>query len=179
MIRIHRKAIKMRRTLASLTAIIACAIAFTMATSAIPPSGQDPKANPVAPALTARLEVESHEHCFTVRFFLKNTGEKDIDVVYGAGGGGLQIVPEFQVAGLMITPPTYLAPPRRSMRPDVKHVPAGKEILYGTFTMGYPPNELDQDREEKLSGTIHFRELKAELRTEPQVLRFPAQKQKS
>jgi hypothetical protein len=175
MSRIHGKAINMHHTLASFTVIIACAAAFAFTTLARPASGQDPKAERVTPALTARIEVDEHEHCFTVRFFLKNTGEKDIAVIYGVGGGGLEVVPQFKLAGLTVTPPKYLHPPRRSMRPDAKHVPAGEEILYGTFTMGYPPVERDQDREETLSGSIYFRELKAELRTEPRTLKIPAQ----
>src|SRR5262245_20735381 len=53
-------------------------------------------------------------------------------------------------------------------------VPAGKEILYGTFTMGYPPTE--KARTEKLIAVIQFKELKATLRTEPQELNISAVK---
>lgn len=134
---------------------------------------QPPKTAPAEPTLSARVEVDAHEHCFTVRFFLKNNGESETEVVYGSGGSGLQVVPRFEIAGMTITPPTYLMPPRRSRRPDVKLIPAGKEVLYGTFTMGYP--SFDREREEKLSAVIHFSELKATLRAEPRPLKIPAQ----
>ena len=145
--------------------------------SADPASGQKPKADPEQPTRTARVEVDAHEHCLTVRFFLKNDGEKEAEVVYGSGGSGMRVVPQFEVAGVTITPPVYHRPPRRSMKPDVKRIPAGKEILYGTFTMGYPPVERERERDVELSAVIHFEKLKATLRTEPQRLKIPAQKQ--
>lgn len=137
-----------------------------------PASAEKPKADP-AP-LTARIEVEGHDHSFTVRFFLKNSGAHDLDVIYGRGGSGMSVVPQFKVAGMTVTPPTYLRPPRRSMTPMRKPVPAGKEILYGTFTMGYPPVERKKDRNEEMSAVIHFAELKATVRSDNQKLKIPA-----
>lgn len=137
-------------------------------------SSQDPKADPVPPALSARMEVDAHEHCFTVRFFLKNAGKRNIEVIQGRGGRGLETVPQFHLGSLTITPPTYLRPPRRSLRSDTRQIPAGSEILYGTFTLGYPP--LDLLRDEKLFASIDFAELKTSLQTEPQPLKVSAPK---
>lgn len=133
---------------------------------------QKPKTDPMPPALSARVELDEHEHSFTVRLFLKNAGEKDIDVVTGTGGSGLRVVPQFNVGEITIHPPRYSRPGRRSGKEDLRTVPAGKEILYGTFTMGYPPS--DRARTEKLTAFIEFKELKATLRTEPQELKIPA-----
>lgn len=135
---------------------------------------QGPKDERNLTALKPRIEVDEHEHCFTVRFFLKNDGKDEEKVEYGRGGSGLQVVPQFRVDFVTITPPTYVSPPRRSMKPDVRSIPAGEEILYGTFTMGYPV--LDQGGDKKLTASIYFRELKATLRTEPQPLKIPAPK---
>lgn len=123
-------------------------------------------------ALSARIEVDAHERSFTVRFYLKNTGKDDQQVVYGHGGSGLAVVPQFQAGDVTINPPTYLRPPRRAMAPNGRTIPAGKEVLYGTFTMGYPP--AGRKREVTLSGTIYFRELKATVRTEATTLKLPA-----
>ena len=136
--------------------------------------GQKPKADPMPPTLSARVEIDEHEHSFTVRFFLKNTAEMDVEVVIGHGSSGMRVVPQFDVGNITIHPPTYSTPPRRSMSPDKRQVPAGKEILYGTFTMGYPP--IDKARTDKLTAVIQFKELKATLRTEPQELKIPALK---
>src|SRR5262245_52758376 len=76
--------------------------------------GQKPKADPMPPALSARVEIVEHENSFTVRFFLKNISEKDIEVVTGSGGSGLRVVPRFNVGEVTIHPPTYSRPPRRS-----------------------------------------------------------------
>ena len=141
-------------------------------------SGQPSEGVPAKSSLAARMVVDEHEHCFTVRFFLKNDSDRDVEVTYGRGGSGLEVVPVFRLGGsgdVYITPPTYLRPASRALRPDVMPIPAGKEILYGTFTMGYPP--VEREREEKLSAVIHFKELKATLRTEPQRLKIPAPKQ--
>src|SRR5262245_20629223 len=94
--------------------------------SAVAASGQKPKAGAAHSTLTARVEVQGHEHSFTVRFYLENKGTKEVAVVYGRGGGGMSVVPRFNVADVSITPPTYHRPPRRSMAPMVKRIPAGK-----------------------------------------------------
>lgn len=140
-------------------------------------SSQPPKAAPAKPLLAARMEVDEHEHCFTVRFFLKNDTDLDVDVTFGRGGSGLEVVPAFHVGGgreTYITPPTYLGPSKRSLRPNVMQIPAGKEILYGTFTMGYPYRE--KENVEEISATIQFRELRQFLKTDPVRLKIPAQK---
>jgi hypothetical protein len=133
-----------------------------------------PKADAGQSTLSARIEVDAHEHCFTVRFFVKNNGKDEQKIERGWGGSGLEVVPRFEVDGISITPPTYLRPPRRSMRPNLLTVPAGNEVLYGTFTMGYPV--VEREREEKLTAVIRFRELKTTLRTEAQKLKIPAWK---
>jgi hypothetical protein len=135
---------------------------------------QKPKAEPEPQILSARIEVDAHEHCFTVRFYVKNNGKDDEKIELGRGGSGLQVVPRFQVGDVSITPPLYLRPGRRSGNPDLITVQAGKEILYGTFTMGYPP--VERERQEKLTASISFRERKETLRTEPQPLKIPAWK---
>lgn len=135
---------------------------------------QDPQGERGKPALSARIAVDEHEHSFTVRFFLKNEGKADERVVYGRGGSGLQVVPMFHLGSITISPPTYLLPPRRSMASNTRPIPAGKEILYGTFTMGYPL--VRKAGEEKLTASIYFRELKTTIRTEAQMLKIPAMK---
>ena len=134
--------------------------------------GQKPKAAPEQPPLGARIEVDEHKHSFTVRFYLKNTGKDEVKVQTGSGGGGMRVVPRFDVAGVMINPPTYHRPPRRSMRPDYRVVPAGKEVLYGTFTMGYPP--VDKGGDYKMTASITFRELKATIQSEAKTVKLPA-----
>src|SRR5262245_20400749 len=120
---------------------------------------QKPKVDPMPPTLSARVEIDEHENSFTVRFFLKNTSEKDIEVVIGSVRSGLLVLPQFHVCEVTSHPPTYSRPPRRSMKNDVRQVPACKEILYGTFTMGYPPTARAST--EKLTAVIEFKELKA------------------
>ncbi len=140
-------------------------------------SGQPSEGVPAKSSLAARMVVDEHEHCFTVRFFLKNDSDRDVEVTYGRGGSGLQVVPVFRLGGsgdVYITPPTYLRPASRALRPDVMPIPAGKEILYGTFTMGYPRSR-DVSNDE-ISATIQFQEPKLTLRTKPVRLKIPAQK---
>jgi len=142
-----------------------------------PASSQPPKAAPAKPTLAARMEVEEHEHCFTVRFFLKNDSDRDAEVTYGRGDKGLEVVPKFHLGGgrdIYITPPTYIGLPNRSLQPNVMPIPAGKEILYGTFTMGYPRSV--KETVEELSATIRFREPAEALETKPVRLIIPAQK---
>ncbi len=138
-------------------------------------SGQPSEGAPAKPSLVAHMVVDEHEHCFTVRFFLKNDSDQDLKVTYGRGRSGLQVVPVFRLGGsgnLRIVPPTYLHPPRRDLKPDVMPIPAGKEILYGTFTMGYPQGKSDAE----LSAAIQFQEPKVTLITKPVRLKIPAQK---
>jgi hypothetical protein len=84
------------------TTVCLCLVGMLNASAA---SAQDMK-------LVARIEVDEHDKAFTVRLFLKNNGDKDAEVAHGYGGGGMSVVPQFDVAGLSITPPTYLSPPR-------------------------------------------------------------------
>jgi hypothetical protein len=145
--------------------------------SADPASSQPPKAAPAKPTLAARIEVDEHEYCFTVRFLLKNDSDRDAEVTYGRGDKGLEVVPMFHLGGgrdIYITPPTYLGLPKRSLQPNVAPIPAGKEILYGTFTMGYPRSE--KETVEDLSATIQFREPAQTFETKPVRLIIPAQK---
>lgn len=144
--------------------------------------GQETKPSAESTRLTARMEVTNHEQGFAVRFFIKNDGDQDTEVVYGRGGMGMSVVPQFQLGDLTITPATYLRPGRRAMNPDKKAIPAGKEILYGTFMMGYPL-ELEQGLRpdktpmgQKITGSIRFAQSKITLKTEPQWLKRPEKK---
>jgi hypothetical protein len=101
---------------------------------------------------SARLEVDAKPDCFTVRFFLKNESDEAAELVYGYGGGGQELVPTIHIFGeggraVTITPPTYAYPQFRHLNPDTLSIPAHKEVLYGTYTMGYPPEgRLAQSR---------------------------------
>ncbi len=148
----------------------ACLLCATPATS------QPPKTVLVPPTLTARMEADEHEHSFTVRFLLRNNTDRDVEVEYGRGRSGLEVVPRFHLMDRsyrVINPPTYLGPARRSMRPDLLRIPARKEVLYGTFTMGYPRLRQGQEAEVEFEGVIRFRELELTLRTEPLRLKIP------
>jgi hypothetical protein len=125
--------------------------------------------------LKARIEVQPHTSSFTVRLYLKNEGEKEVKVTYGRGGSGMSVVPTLALGQFRITPPTYLRPPRRSMRPDQISVPAKQEVLYGTLTMGYPPAGQEV-KDAPVVAYIHFQELKLNLETPPQRLTIPAVK---
>lgn len=122
--------------------------------------------------LKARMEVDEHEQSFTVRFFIKNESEEDQKVMMGRGGAGMSVVPHFRLSDMTITPPTYLMPPRRSLKPDYRNIPAGKEILYATFTMGYPYRA--EAKEEQISATIIFLDPNLTLQTTEQPLKIPA-----
>lgn len=144
-------------------------------------SSQNPKADPVNPTLTARIEVDEHQHSFSVRFFLRNNTDRDVQVVIGRGRSGMEVVPRFHLndgSMRIISSPTYLGPARRSMKPDLRRIPAGTEILYGTFTMGYPQVVPRHEGDVELYGYIRFREQQVALRTEPQRLKIPALKQR-
>jgi len=97
-----------------------------------------------AGGLRARLEVVTHEHCFVVTFRLRNVTDEERRVETGRGGQGLTNVPRLMVRAavrgsvfLRVTPATWLGPSRRSMGPDYVRIPAGKEVVYGRFTLGY------------------------------------------
>jgi hypothetical protein len=101
---------------------------------------------------TARLEVDAKPDCFTVRFFIKNEGDEATKIVYGFGHGGQELVPTIHLFGgrgraVSITPPIYRYPPFRHMNPDTLSIPAHEEVLYGTYTLGYPPEgRIGRDR---------------------------------
>ena len=138
-------------------------------------SGQNPAAETLEPDLAVRIELDQHDHCFTVRFFVKNNGESDAKVTYGRGDSGLEVVPHFRFAGLYISPPTYLRLARRALRPNVRKIPATAEILYGTFTLGYPQfsRRLRRDRDDELSAFIRFPDSKKTLYAPLQQLKLP------
>ncbi|MHC4252397.1 MAG: hypothetical protein ACYS9X_25035 [Planctomycetota bacterium] len=94
--------------------------------------------------LKARLEVVTHEHCFVVAFRLRNVTKEDRRVEIGRGGAGLTNVPSFTVRSaprsgpsMWVTPATWRGPTSRAMRPNFVNIPAGKEMVYGRFTLGY------------------------------------------
>ena len=138
-------------------------------------SGQNPATATEEPDLAVRIELDEHEHCFTLRFFVKNNGESEAKVTYGRGDSGLEVVPHFRFSGLYISPPTYLRPARRSMRPNVRKIPAGTEILYGTFTLGYPQisRRIRRDGDDELSAFIRFLDSKKTLYAPMQRLKLP------
>ena len=121
--------------------------------------------------LEARITAETHPKSFTVKLYLKNPGDRDVEAVYGHGNGGMTVVPRLRVGDYSITPATYTRPPSRAMRPNKKIVPAGQEILYGTFTLGYPPAEREQVV--AVRASITFRELSLSLETQPAKLTVP------
>jgi len=138
-------------------------------------SGQNPATETLEPDLTVRIELDEHEHCFTLRFFVKNNGESEARVTYGRGDSGLEVVPHFRFAGLYISPPTHLRPARRALRPNVRKIPASSEILYGTFTLGYPQvsRRLSRDGDDELSALIRFPDAKKTLYAPKQRLKLP------
>jgi hypothetical protein len=142
------------------------------------PAGLDESASKdstAKPTLEARMEIDKHEHSFTVRFYLKNTGEHKPEVVYGRGGSGLEVVPHFRLGYLYITPPTYLSPSRRALRRDKFEILARKEILYGTFTLGYPTGRF-LEREKTFSGFIRFQEFEMTIHAKPVEFEVPEEK---
>jgi hypothetical protein len=153
---------------------ILAALALAPLTTVGGPAQQDKHA---PPRLAARITVEEHEHSFTVRLYLRNDGREDVQVMYGRGGEGMRNVPQLAVGGLSITPPTYLRPVRRSLRPDTMTVPAGKEVLYGTFTQGYPPRQ-GLGRDDKLVASISFPELRVSVQAPAVRLTLPKPVQK-
>jgi hypothetical protein len=135
---------------------VLCAVgAWTLVLVAAPAWSRGTEPPPPEARLTGRIEVVPREQCLTVRFYLKNPTPTDVAVVYGRGGAGLTQVPSFRLRygrslTMTIQPPVYRHPPRRTMRPNTKRVPAKGEIVYGEFTMGWPPGILERDREGKL-----------------------------
>jgi hypothetical protein len=81
-------------------------------------------------------------------------------------------VPTFYVLRFHVTPPVYLTPPRRAMRPQLLKIASGQEVLYGTYTMGYPPSERER-KDVEIFAQISFREGNLLLRTPPQKLAVP------
>lgn len=161
--------------LASACATMATSTTVDSAATVAPPSAvasQDPATPPSE--LRARLEVDTHRESFTVRLFLANTGNSEQQLVHGHGHGGLGVVPQFRFGRYTIDPPRYLVPPSRAMRPDFTVVGAGKEVLYGSWTLGYPPAG---DGPRELTATIGFREAKLTLTTPPVMLAAPAAKE--
>ena len=104
--------------------------------------------------ITGRIEIKRHDHSFTVKVFLTNQTDEGITVVVGAGGSGKTVAPTFFCGGLRVTPPQYLRPPRRSMRPDLFTLAAHAEVLYGSYTLGYPPLRPGQY---DFAGSLHLR----------------------
>ncbi len=151
-------------------AVVLLAAAYALPGTA-PGHGQ--KADGPKPALKARIEARPHEAAFSVLFYLKNEGDKDVEVVYGRGGAGMEVVPRLYVGEFQVTPPTYLRPPSRSLRPNKLRVPASKEILYGTFTMGYPPAGR-KGKDVSVTAYISFNEPRLDLKTPAQRLTIPA-----
>jgi hypothetical protein len=137
------------------------------------PAQQEKKAKP----LSARLEVEAHRESFTARLYLKNHTQEDIEVVYGYGNSGMTVVPRLRVGDVSVSPPTYTRPGSRAQRPNKRRIPAGKEVLYGTFTMGYPLREREL-KDAPVRAFINFRERKESLQTPEVPLTIPAWKPK-
>lgn len=106
--------------------------------------------------VSARIEVEGTEKCFTVRFYIKNDEEKDIEVIVGRGRTGRKVITlHYEQGGyaLEITPPVFKQPGSRSMRPDLVKLPAHEEVLYDTYRLGFP----DDDKGMKAPGKATMR----------------------
>jgi hypothetical protein len=110
------------------------------------------------PEASGRIEVESKSECFTVRFYIRNEGDAELEVVYGHSGEGKVVVPTFTVGAATVTPPTdrYLA--RRDHKPDSLVVPPHQEILYDTYTMGHPPRGPIKGESQVIRAHIEFDE---------------------
>lgn len=94
--------------------------------------------------VAARVEVEAKADCFVIRFFVRNDGDDDVEAIVGYGGGGKEVATFDLTTGtlsLSITPPVFRRPASRSMRPDIQVFPAGREVLYDTYVLGFPPSE--------------------------------------
>jgi hypothetical protein len=130
-------------------------------------------------ALTGRIEVESHDEYFTVRFYLRNEGAATQRIEFGRGSAGLENVPAFKVGYVSVTPPIYRLPPRRSMRPVVLEIPPGEEMLYGVFTMGWPATvggrlfEISRHGKAEMHATFQYERRRAPLRTPAVSLEIP------
>ncbi len=48
-----------------------------------------------SPKVSARIEAKATPDCIKVKFFLKNEGTEPVEIVYGRGGMGQDVVPEF------------------------------------------------------------------------------------
>ena len=88
--------------------------------------------------LKGRIMITCHEESFTMKFFIRNEAKTKIKLIRGHGSGGIAKAPGLHWAGYYITSPTYLRN-YAHMHPEYVEIPAGEEVLYGSFTMGYPP----------------------------------------
>ncbi len=110
------------------------ALAFMIGTITAVAQAQPPE----SPKISARIEARATPDCIKAKFFLKNGGTEPIEIVYGRGGMGQDVVPEFHTQFLTITPSVVKQPGRRSMMNDILRIPPGKEVEYGTYTLANP-----------------------------------------
>jgi hypothetical protein len=159
---------------------LSAAVAGSVLTLGVSRAAGEPRAGGAVRA-TARLEAEAKADCFTVRFFIKNEGDESTEIIYGHGRGGQELVPSIQIFGgggrsVSITPPIYRYPPFRHMNPDTLRIPAREEVLYGTYTMGYPPEgRLGRDRM-MIEAAFEYRERgrrEPNLRVHTEPIPFP------
>lgn len=111
--------------------------------------------------ISARLEATATTDCIKAKFFLKNEGADPIEIVYGHGGMGQDVVPEFYTQFLTITPSIVRRPGRRSMMADILTIPPGEEMEYGTYiltTPFTPGRGMSDTRNEYLEGRFVYRE---------------------
>ena len=153
------------------TMIVASSFALLALTTCTSHSQDATSNKPPRAQLETRLEVTEYERCFSIKLFLKNIAEEDTAVTIGWGGTGQEVVPYFTLGSLRITPPTYLLPPKRTMRPNKLAIPAGKEILYGTYTLGYPPHR--HLRKPEIRGSIRFEETEHSVATPAVPIKLP------
>lgn len=104
--------------------------------------------------LKGRIIIACHEESFTMKFFIRNEAKTSIKLIRGHGSGGIANVPGLHWAGYYITSPTYLRN-FAHVHPEYVEVPAGQEVLYGSFTMGYPP-EIDFAKDWKVFAGLNI-----------------------
>lgn len=114
--------------------------------------------------ITARIEVEAKGDFFIVKFFVKNDGEDDLDVIIGRGRQGKKVATLHFAHGsdtIEITPPVFKRPGSRAMRPDLLRLTAHKEVLYDSYRLGFPDalspgGGMGPSGTPTLSGEIEF-----------------------
>lgn len=134
-------------------------LAMTLISMTAIAKAQNPQA--ATTKISARLEAKATTDCIKAKFFLKNEGTEQIEIVYGRGGIGQDVVPEFHTRYLTITPSTVRLPGKRSMMDDILTIPPGEEVEYGTYILTNPfvsATGMVDTKEEYIQGYFVYRE---------------------